>query len=226
ERLNVKASPLSEEQQPPLSGQVLAHYLPLMTRPTLNFYPRHLHPKTDHFSLRNVIVALSGVTLVMLAVAGFYAYQTTQLDQQVALAQQQTDRLNQQLAELQQQQAKHRPSAGKVAAIERIKRQIAGQQASLSAMDQFTHSQQEGYSGIMNALASVAHRDISLTHIEISPNRLDIQGLATEAKVIPYWIGKFKQQTPLVGRNFERLTMGRNEQDLVTFELKTQQGAR
>ncbi|MGT0149795.1 hypothetical protein ACT691_10265 [Vibrio metschnikovii] len=74
----------------------------------------------------------------MLAVAGFYAYQTTQLDQQVALAQQQTDRLNQQLAELQQQQAKHRPSAGKVAAIERIKRQIAGQQASLSAMDQFT----------------------------------------------------------------------------------------
>ncbi|WP_217539585.1 MSHA biogenesis protein MshI [Vibrio metschnikovii] len=226
ERLNVKASPLSEEQQPPLSGQVLAHYLPLMTRPTLNFYPRHLHPKTDHFSLRNMIVALSGASLVMLAVAGFYAYQTTQLDHQVALAQQQTDRLNQQLAELQQQQAKHRPSAGKVAAIERIKQQIAGQQASLSAMDQFTHSQQEGYSGIMNALASVAHRDISLTHIEISPNRLDIQGLATEAKVIPYWIGKFKQQTPLVGRNFERLTMDRNEQDLVTFELKTQQGAR
>ncbi|MGT0149794.1 hypothetical protein ACT691_10260 [Vibrio metschnikovii] len=37
ERLNVKASPLSEEQTTAaIWRRVLAHYLPLMTRPTLN----------------------------------------------------------------------------------------------------------------------------------------------------------------------------------------------
>lgn len=224
ERLNVKVSLLSTQEPQPLVGQILAQYAPLLSRPVINFYPSRLHPKKDHFSLFNVVMVGVLVSLFMLSVAGVYGYKTTRLASEITLAEQQVAQLNVQVLDLQRQQARHQPSAGKVSAIARLKQQIASQQAALTAMERFSHHQQEGYSGIMTALANVANRHVSLTAIEIAAEQLNLQGVATDAKMIPHWIGQFNQQTPLVGRNFERLVMDRNEQGLLIFELKTQQG--
>ena len=50
---------------------------------------------------------------------------------------------------------------------------------------------------------------------------LDLSGLARNANVVPNWIGQFKSELNLVGRAFEKLKIGRNDQDVVTFELST-----
>lgn len=78
----------------------------------------------------------------------------------------------------------------------------------------------------MDALAKLARRDISLKQIEMDKQRFDIQGLAREAKVIPNWIAEFQSELHLVGRSFDQLVIGRNDEDVVTFELKTKQGAK
>jgi MSHA biogenesis protein MshI len=48
--------------------------------------------------------------------------------------------------------------------------------------------------------------------------------MARDANVIPTWIAQFKDEVSLTGRSFEQLTIGRDEQDIVTFELKSKRG--
>ncbi len=67
--------------------------------------------------------------------------------------------------------------------------------------------------------------DISLDTIDISESALDVKGFARDANVIPNWIAQFKQEVSLTGRTFEQLSIGRDEQDIVTFELKSKRGA-
>ncbi|NNN44627.1 MULTISPECIES: MSHA biogenesis protein MshI [unclassified Vibrio] len=223
ERLNVKVSTLSKAVPQPLSGTMLAHYAQLAPHEALNFYQSHLKPKKDYFSLMTVSSVLLGFMVCMLAIAAVYHYQGIKIEQQVILAEQQSAALSLQLKQLKEQKSRHLPSPYKLAAAARIKKDIAAQQASLNAINRFEHLQSEGYSGVMEALANLARKDISLTQIEIDQQRFDIQGLARDAKAIPHWIEQFQQELHLVGRSFERLIIGRDENDIVTFELKTKQ---
>jgi len=132
-------------------------------------------------------------------------------------------KLEQQLSGLNQRLAKHKPSAAKIAAVARLKLEIQAKRASLKAVNEFDQSQQIGYSGVMRALAELGRQDISLSHIFIDSNTMDLQGLAREAKAIPNWVNQFKSEVNLVGRTFEKLKIGRNDDDIVTFELITKQ---
>jgi len=50
---------------------------------------------------------------------------------------------------------------------------------------------------------------------------LDLNGYARTASVVPNWVNQFKSELNLVGRSFEKLKIGRNDQDVITFELRT-----
>ncbi|EKO3431944.1 MSHA biogenesis protein MshI [Vibrio fluvialis] len=226
ERLSVKVSPLSNDGAQALSGQVLAQHTSMAPGDTLNFYQDHLRPKKDYFSL-SAVIGVWGVALaLMLVVSGIYRFNIVKQGEALAGVEQQAAQLSQQVSDLKKQVDRHQPSASKVAAVARLKKEIAAKQASLNAISDFDHSLQVGYSGVMDALAKLARRDISLNQIEMDKQRFDIQGLAREAKVIPNWIAEFQSELHLVGRSFDQLVIGRNDEDVVTFELKTKQGAK
>ncbi|QXO17119.1 MULTISPECIES: PilN domain-containing protein [Gammaproteobacteria] len=226
ERLNVKVFTLSDEVPQELSGQLLARHCRHLPDSAVNFYQQQLKPQKDHFTLANVCLAWGGVALIMLAVAVVYHFRLSALDQQVAEAKALAAQRDKQISTLKQQVAQHQPSAEKLAAVARLKKEIDAKQESLAAINQFDHSQQVGYSGVMNALAKLARRDISLRQIDMTPQRFDIEGLARDAEVVPSWIAEFQSELHLTGRSFDRLVIGRNDDDVITFELKTQQGAK
>lgn len=127
----------------------------------------------------------------------------------------------QQAESLTQRVAQHKPTPAKVAAVARLKLEIEAKRNSLQAVGEFDDSQQLGYSGVMRSLAQLGRNDISLNSITINATQLDLHGLAREAKAIPNWVNQFKTELNLVGRTFEKLKIGRNEQNIITFELKT-----
>ena len=159
----------------------------------------------------------------MLTSFAYLHFQQSSLNQELEDFQIQQREFEQQLASLNERLAKHKPSAAKVAAVARLKLDIQAKRASLKAVDEFDDSQQIGYSGVMRALAELGREDISLNHIFIDANTMDLQGLAREAKAIPNWVNQFQSEVNLVGRTFEKLRIGRNDDDIVTFELITKQ---
>ncbi len=159
----------------------------------------------------------------MLGYAGV-GYQNWVIQQQWQEQQQHNQSLTEQAAHLRQQVAVHLPSPAKQAAIGRIKQEISSKQQALDAIGQFDVAQQTGYSGVLNSLAQLARSDISLSSITLDSSQLNVQGLARDPAAIPNWISQFKQELHLMGRSFEQLKIGRNDQDMITFELNTQRG--
>ncbi|MFA0140996.1 MSHA biogenesis protein MshI [Vibrio kanaloae] len=187
----------------------------------VNLYPEHLKPKKEYFTLTNVVASWGLVFVLLLGGYFVMQYKTSNLDKELTVLQHQSKQLNQQVKQLNSKLIQHKPSPDKVAAVARLKRETQAKKEALKAVGQYDQSQQVGYSGVMNALAKLGRDDISLSQIYMTHNTLDLSGFARNAKVVPNWIGQFKSELNLVGRTFEKLKIGRNDQDVVTFELNT-----
>ncbi len=188
---------------------------------SVNLYPDHLRPKKEFFTLENVAASWGLVCVLMLGGYFVMQYKTSNLDKELTVLQHKSTQLNQQVKQLNNKLIQHKPSPEKVAAVARLKRETQAKKEALKAVGQYDQSQQVGYSGVMNALAKLGRDDISLSQIYMTHNTLDLSGFARNAKVVPNWIGQFKSELNLVGRAFEKLKIGRNDQDVVTFELNT-----
>lgn len=187
----------------------------------VNLYPEHLKPKKEYFTLANVAASWGVVSALLLGSYFVMNYQASNLDTELTVLQQDSNQLNKQVNQLNSKLTQHKPSPEKVAAVERLKRETQAKKEALKAVGQYDESQQVGYSGVMNSLAQLGRNDISLSHIYMTHDTLDMSGLARNANVVPNWIGQFKNELNLVGRSFEKLKIGRNDQDVVTFELST-----
>lgn len=187
----------------------------------VNLYPEHLKPKKEYFTLANVAASWGVVGALLLGSYFVMNYQASNLDTELTALQQESNQLNKQVNQWNSKLTQHKPSPDKVAAVERLKRETQAKKEALKAVGQYDESQQVGYSGVMNSLAQLGRNDISLSHIYMTYDTLDMSGLARNANVVPNWIGQFKNELNLVGRSFEKLKIGRNDQDVVTFELST-----
>ncbi|WP_104400062.1 MSHA biogenesis protein MshI [Vibrio penaeicida] len=221
ERLSVKVGTLMEEDK--RCGEVLSHNA-LGAQYHVNLYPEHLKPKKEFFTLPVVAASWLIVGLVMLSYYGFNEYQIRTEKTKIARLSEQSKVLKTQLSELKTMLGEHKPSPNKLDAVVRIEKDIKAKEASLNAVGQFDNQKQVGYSGIMSALSRLGRNDISLSQITISQNTLNVSGLARTPSAVPSWIKQFRSELDLVGRNFEQLNIGRNDDDIVTFDLQAKRG--
>lgn len=224
ERLSVGVTPLSEHDLD--SGTVLLRSASLVAEGGVNLFPESLKPRKEYFSLKNVVLVWSLSALTLLACFAWFNVQQASLSEELSLLRSQETEFRKQMETLTQRLAKHKPSPAKVAAVNRLEQDIDAKRRSLDAVSEYDDSQQIGYSGVMRSLAKLGRSDISLHSIFIDANRLDLKGLAREPQVIPNWVSQFKSELDLVGRAFDKLQIGRNEQDVITFELKTKESVK
>ncbi|MCF7353818.1 MSHA biogenesis protein MshI [Vibrio sp. CK2-1] len=224
ERLNVMVEPLLLSDVTQKSGEVLVYEAYQLGLKGVNLYPAHLQPKKEVFNLDLVAVSWALLFLLMMVIYSVYNYKNNQLDSQIAVANGQATELTNEVAVLNKKLAAHKPSPAKLAAVERLRDDVKTKQASLKVISSFDSQLQVGYSGIMSGLASIDRHDISLTSIDIKNGKMNIQGLAKSPEVIPSWVQQFKNEMNLVGRTFERLSIGRDENNVVIFSLRSKDG--
>ncbi|MBW3697248.1 MSHA biogenesis protein MshI [Vibrio sp. T187] len=220
ERLSSKVSRLVEGDRAE-SGRLLADVAASVSTFSVNLYPEHLRPKKEYFTLTNIVASWLVLSAVLLGLYGYTSYQQGVVNAELSVVQIEARQLNQQVGQLKNKLAKHKPSPEKVAAVARLQREIKAKRDALQAVGQYDQSQQVGYSGVMTALAKLGRNDISLSNIYMNHDTLDLNGYARSAGVVPNWVNQFKNELNLVGRAFEKLKIGRNEQDIITFELRT-----
>jgi MSHA biogenesis protein MshI len=221
ERLSVKFGTLMDGDV--RCGEVLTKYA-LRSDYRINLYPEHLKPKAELFTLPVVAASWLIVALVMFGYYGFIEYQIQTEKAQITQLSSQSTTLKAQLTELQTMLGEHKPSPNKLAAVQRIEAEIRAKEASQNAVGQFDNQKRVGYSGIMSALSRLGRNDISLSQISINKNTLNVSRLARTPSAVPGWIKQFRNELDLVGRSFEQLNIGRNEDDIVTFELQAKRG--
>lgn len=156
---------------------------------------------------------------------GYYTYvkvEIAAIDEVLKVKLRNKESLADEFESLSQKIASHKPKPAKIKAIERITADINSKKATLKAIDRFDDSLKEGYSGVMASLAELAREDISISNIALNEKVLNLKGLARTPSSVPKWVRQFRTELDLVGRTFESMSIGRNEEDVITFELITQ----
>ncbi len=220
-RLSTKVSPLLTEEHE-LSGHVLADTaLATSSERRVNLYPDFLKPKKNLLTLKNVAISWGVAAALIFVSYGYVTWQSQGVEDEIAIVKSKGDIMK---SELQHQQAKlrkHQPDTNKIAVKARLEREVKAKRDSLKAVGKYDDSQRTGYSGVMQALAKLGSNNISLSAIRIDASTLDLQGLARSPSAVPNWVSQFKNEISLVGRTFDDVKIGRNEDNIVTFELKT-----
>ncbi|MFV0576256.1 MAG: MSHA biogenesis protein MshI [Vibrio sp.] len=221
-RLNVTVEPLFADKSQPC-GEVVASKALALSQPKVNLYPQFLRPKKDPFSFSAVVGSWLLLAVTMCLVFGVYSFKNRGLDSQITELNHKSDNLMTQVKDLNTKLAEHKPSAAKLAAIDRLQEDIKAKQEALTAIAGFDTKKQAGYSGVMKGLAAINRDDISLNKIDITDDKMNIEGLARSPEVVPSWLQQFKDELNLVGRSFTNLSIGRNEDDIVIFSLQSKE---
>ncbi|MBM7038038.1 hypothetical protein [Vibrio ulleungensis] len=222
-RLSVNVATLPQEWES--VGAVLTKTA-LLNQFAVNLYPEHLHPQKEVFTLATTLICLGVLSAAIAATTAYYSYQNTQIQKQWVSVKNQVSELTSEQARLQQKLSQHVATKSKLDAAERIEKDIEAKRVSLSAVGRFDETQRTGFSGVMSALANIDRDDIALGSIYISADKLSFEGLAKDPTSVPSWLKEFKQEVNLVGRSFESLNIGRNEEGVVTFKVDSKAGSK
>lgn len=220
-RLSTKVSPLLAEEHE-LSGHVLADTaLATSSARRVNLYPDFLKPKKNLLTLKNVAISWGVAATLIFMSYGYVTWQSQGVEDEIAIVKSRGDIMKSELTRQQAKLRKHQPDTNKLAAKARLEREVKAKRDSLKAVGKYDDSQRTGYSGVMQSLAKLGSNNISLSEIRIDNTTLDLKGLARSPSAVPNWVSQFKNEISLVGRTFDDVKIGRNEDNIVTFELKT-----
>ncbi|MDG3084802.1 MSHA biogenesis protein MshI [Vibrio hannami] len=220
ERLGIQVY-AATDQDNVVCGEILIQLASSLPSEGINLFPSYLKPKKELLTLNNTAILWGSMTVIMLSVYGYYTVQNTNHQKQAADITREVNQLNQELKVVQGQVAAHKPTPSKISAIERIKIEVEGKKNALDAISKFDTAEKVGYSGVMTSLSELDTNDISISSIALEKQKLSLSGLARTPDSVPRFVAQFKNEVELIGRSFEQLTIGRNENDIVTFQLTT-----
>lgn len=191
----------------------------------INFYSDALKPKFELLTLPHIVMSWVTMVAMIAVVAGWFSWQQYQQQQQLAAA---NSQLQQKIAAVDRAKAalaKHVPSPLKIEMADGLEQHLADQKVALQAIALHDESLKVGYSSMMQQLSDAANGNISVQSLQVTGQQLTLEGVARSPDAVPAWLQMFKQYPALADRRFQQMTLGRNEQNTVTFKLQAERSS-
>ncbi|NAW65125.1 MSHA biogenesis protein MshI [Photobacterium halotolerans] len=222
QRLNVPVATVSGAPAELTDFDARVAWAAQLQQPLVNLYSDSLKPQSNWLTLPNLVAGWAAGAVVIGSLAGWQSwqeYRATQLlaQQQARLTQKQTELDNAKAA-----LARHLPSELKVRLSGELEQHLVAKQATLRAIAMHDNSLQAGYAKMLQQLAQAASQDISVSRIHVQGQQLDLEGVARHPNAVPGWLQSFSRYPQLADRRFEVMSLGRNEENRVTFMLQAQ----
>jgi MSHA biogenesis protein MshI len=188
----------------------------------VNLYSDSLLPSKQRMTLSNIVASWVVLVIVFASLFGWNAWQNNlkknKLTQQSSLLSAEQDKLNQ----LKEKVALLVPDPMKVTQSHELEKELAAKIATLKVIEQHDDSLKVGYASLLKQLADAASSDVSIQQIYVSGQRMNLSGLARNPDAVPRWLGVFKTYSSLSERRFEKMSLGRNEKNVMTFRLQAE----
>ncbi len=187
----------------------------------VNLYTQEFQPKQERFSLNHVL-AISFASLVLMLVLVLVARQdTAAVRTQVGVAEQQLDELENEVQGLTAKVAQHVQNPALEQQLALLDSRLQYRHDVLSQLSSLALVQSSGFSILMSDLARLRDKDIRLSQIKLAGETMTLVGIARNHAAIPRWIRLFEKGTSLEGREFNKLHITRNSDDIIAFTLTT-----
>lgn len=189
----------------------------------INLYSPIFRKQTKVFSATTM---LQGLGLIVLVVAVFYYYMSAQSSLLELRAAESGRQLKSELERLKVYGASDSPAERVKALAERKKAledTLASQGQALQALKEGSFGRNEGYSGMLRALARVSVEGVWLTRVEFSEGsgELSLAGRALRADLVPAYLARLRAEPSLRKQEFARLEVTRAAPAFVEFTLSS-----
>jgi hypothetical protein len=189
----------------------------------INLYSPIFRKQTKVFSATTM---LQGLGLIVLVVAVFYYYMSAQSSLLELRAAQSGRQLKSELERLKVYGASDSPAERVKALAERKKAledTLANQGQALQALKEGSFGRNEGYSGMLRALARVSVEGVWLTRVEFSEGsgELSLAGRGLRADLVPAYLARLRADPSLRKQEFAQLEVTRAAPAFVEFTLSS-----
>ncbi|PKQ73397.1 MSHA biogenesis protein MshI [Aeromonas sobria] len=185
----------------------------------INLYGAEFRPKRQWASLNQMMLVWGCALLLILLVGVGYSWQQQQVSRALAQRNVELDLKRGEAQRLDAELARHQ-------ADPRLQQQLTNQQDELTAkqglmrqLGSLSLQKSQGYASLMADLSRIRNSNLSLQRIEINEGRINLSGFAGRSQDVPAWVNRFKQTPSLVGKEFGELTLSRDKEGRLTFQL-------
>ena len=185
----------------------------------INLYGVEFRPRRLWASLSQMSLVWGAVLLVLAAVTLAYGWQQRGVDRELAQLRAQLDVQRGEAARLDGELARHQADARLQQQLADKREELGAKQALMQQLGDLSLQKSRGYAGVMADLARLRDARLSLQRIEISEGRINLSGVAERSQDVPAWVNRFKQTPSLAGKEFGELTLSRDKQGQLAFQL-------
>lgn len=185
----------------------------------INLFQADLIPERPWLTLPRLLVALLIIVGILLLLKGYTSLQLRQLNAEL---QQQTSlrsELQSTSTQLSRQVANLRADPRLESQVMALDAEIRIRQSLIAEFQRRGQMTRQDYAGLLTDLARIDYEGLWLTRIQQRQGQIRLHGLTVDAGYLPTWMQDFNKSPMLSQRQFNMVTLKRDQQQLLSFEL-------
>ncbi|MGY3859542.1 PilN domain-containing protein [Aeromonas intestinalis] len=185
----------------------------------INLYGAEFRPKRQWASLNQMALAWGSALLLLLVVAAFYGWQQQGVSRELGQLRVALDVKRGEAQRLDAELARHQADTQLQQQLVSRQEELSARQGLMQQLGYLSLQKSQGYAGLMADLARLRDARLSLQRIEISEGHINLSGFAERSQDVPAWVNRFKQTPSLAGKQFGELTLSRDKEGQLAFQL-------
>lgn len=185
----------------------------------INLFKADIIPERPWLTLPRLLIVLLIIVGTLLLVKGYLSLQqnrlNTELQQQMSLR----SELQNESAQLTRQVASLRTDPRLESQVMTLDAEIRIRQSLIAEFQRRGQMTRQDYAGLLTDLAKIDHEGLWLTRIQQRQGQIRLHGLTVDASYLPAWMQGFNNSSMLSQRQFNMVTLKRDQQQLLSFEL-------
>lgn len=185
----------------------------------INLYGAEFRPKRQWASLNQMALVWGCALLLILLVGAGYGWQQQRVSRALAQRTAELDLRRSEAQRLDAELARHQADPRLQQQLTNRREELTTKQGLMRLLGSLTLQKSQGYAGVMADLSRIRSSNLSLQRIEINQGRINLSGFASHSQDVPAWVNRFKQTPSLAGKEFGELTLGRDKEGRLAFQL-------
>ncbi|WP_373001539.1 PilN domain-containing protein [Marinobacter sp.] len=190
----------------------------------VNLYTEELRPRRERLQAGTALGILVLGLIMVVSVAGLFAYKNASLATEVSNLERQNERLEQAVAELRSAVQARQPDSEVEEALDRVTQTIARRQRLLEKVENLVLSEGRHFSPQMAALARQIPEDVWLTGVilDSGSDKVTIEGRSRAGAQVPVYLENLGEEPAFTGRTFGVFRLSRpDEGRWIDFHVST-----
>ncbi|MFB2865405.1 PilN domain-containing protein [Aeromonas sp. MdU4] len=185
----------------------------------INLYGAEFRPKRQWASLNQMALVWGGALVLILLACFGYGWQQQQVSRALIQVNAELELKRSEAQRLDAELARHQADPALQQQLVNKQDDLTAKQGLLRQLGSLTLQKSQGYASVMADLSRIRSSNLSLQRIEINEGRINLSGFAGRSQDVPAWVNRFKQTPTLVGKEFGELTLSRDKEGRLTFQL-------